>query len=93
MSAAEQLARQLDRTSAQVLDGDAFVMCTFDYAPAELGRTASVTVTGVAINGHEVDSSVFAQKVIDKWEADILREVLEDEADARALAEELWRDS
>lgn len=89
-----------DRTSLQTLDGDVQVLCTFDYQPAEApnynadsmnpgpGCDAAVTVTSVAINGHEVDVSVFHPKVIAHWENEILTEVAEDESDARYAAEE-----
>lgn len=89
------MSTQHDRTSLQTLDGDVQVLCTFDYSRAEKqtwhtpGCAASVIVTGVAINGHEVDASVFHPKVIAKWEADILREVLGEESDARELAHEM----
>lgn len=84
-----------DRISMQTLDGDVQVLCTFDYSRAEPqtyhqpGSDASVCITGVSIGGHEVDASVFHPKVIEAWEADILREVLDEEADSRAYADEL----
>ena len=87
--------REIDRTSLQTLDGDVKVLCTFDYSRAEFstwgnpGCKASVCVTGVAINGHEVDAGVFHPKVIEMWQADILREILDEEGDAREYAAEL----
>lgn len=83
-----------DRTSLQPLDGDVHVLCTFDYQPAERmtleypGCEASVCVTSVSINGHEVDAGVFDKRVIDRWEADILAEVTAAQEDARAYADE-----
>lgn len=83
-----------DRTSLQTLDGDVQVLCTFDYSRAERqtylepGCAASVCITGVSINGHDVDASVFHPKVIATWEADILREVLDDAESDRAYADE-----
>lgn len=79
------MAKQTDLTSLQPLDGALRVLCTFDYTPAESktltspGSAGRVCVTGVAINGHEVDAGVFHPKVIEAWEADILVEM---EADA-----------
>lgn len=94
------MSTQHDRTSLQTLDGDVKVLCTFDFQRAEApnynadsmnpgpGCEVSVTVTSVAINGHEVDVSVFNPKVISHWENEILTEVIEDENNARDAAEE-----
>ena len=88
-------ATQHDRTSLQPLDGDVHVLCTFDYTPKERrtntypGCPASVCVTGVAINGHDVDAGVFHPLTVAEWEADILAEVLDEEADARQLSIDL----
>lgn len=87
-----------DRTSLQTLDGDAQVLCTFDYSPAERmtleypGCDASVCITSVAINGHEVDSSVFDKRVIALWEANCLREVEEEAESENEYMAELARE-
>lgn len=95
------MSTQRDRTSLQTLDGDVQVLCSFDFQPAEApnynadsmnpgpGCDASVTVTSVAINGHEVDAGVFHPKVIAAWEADILQELHEEALDAQEYAAEM----
>lgn len=72
--------KQHDLTSLQPLEGELKVLVTFDYTPAERGDSTSpghpgsVFVTGVTINGHEVDAAVFDRRVLERWEADLLLE-------------------
>lgn len=65
-----------DLTSLQPLDGDVRVLLTFDYDAS----ARSACVTGVAINGHEVDAGVFHPKVIAAWETALVEEREEEEA-------------
>lgn len=70
-----------DLTSLQPLDGEVRVLLTFDYDAA----ARSACVTGVAINGHEVDAGVFHPKVIAAWETALVEEREDEQAAEREL--------
>lgn len=68
--------------------GETEVLVTFEYTPVvPAGRRgsptdspaepASVIVTGVMINGVEVDRSFFADGIVQKWERAIELEMME----------------
>jgi hypothetical protein len=74
-------------TSLQPI-GETEVLVCFEYTPAEpegkRGTTtdcpaspASVAVTGVMLNGEEIDHSFFAPAVVQKWENLIQLEMMQ----------------
>lgn len=75
-------------TSLQPL-GETQVLCSYELEDGD------VFVTGVSINGFDVDVECFAQFIRDRWEASIYEEIREDlrvEAEAQEAKFQMSRD-
>ena len=93
-------------TLAEVTDanGNPFTV-EYEYEPGTPGRTsgppercypdepACLMITGVYVNGELIETDVFSDEVISRWEQELCeKQILADEEEAASMQADFWRD-